>query len=90
MSFSGFYTPRGCNKKKFKDDTTPNVVPKIGEKSSEVQVPVRSETFQNEQDEVALFLNSIMPDLKKLDDEHFTMVKMHISKDIYDVYVKQK
>lgn len=41
-------------------------------------------------DKSELFANSIIPDLKKFDDEHFALIKMIITKDIYDVFIKQK
>lgn len=42
------------------------------------------------QDRAVLYANSLVSDLRQLDDHHFTMAKMVIAKGIYDCYVKQK
>lgn len=104
MSFSesGFYTPKG-KKAKEKDniehlspflETATNFLSKMAqgaEPSQGAEVPPMLHappTLHNY--EVMLFVNSIVPDLRKLDGEHFTLLKMFITKDIYEVYSNQK
>lgn len=41
------------------------------------------------EDSAVLFANSIVPDLRKLDDKHFALIKMIITKNIYDVLTQQ-
>lgn len=68
-------------KDSYADEVPP--VSKLVEKRFEAPV---SKPF----DKAELFANSIICDLRKFDDEHFAMVKMIITKDIYEVLMKQK
>lgn len=99
---SGFYTPKGKKTKETDSiehlspflETATNFLSKMSkevEPSAEIQDKMLPRVFHNEtHDEVMLFVNSIVPDLRKFDDEHFTLAKMYIAKDIYEVYSKQK
>lgn len=98
FSIPAFYTPKNKHPKADKPDTSEALSPFIASATSFLSAlsadsgkttSIHTNPNGVGLDKAVLFANSIVPDLQKFDDEHFALIKMIISKDIYDVLLKQ-